>query len=638
MLQSRSVIVQLLTIALLLGSSAGQEVDSASGATLPTQEGVGLATPTASFSGVQVTLSAPEVTASWDSRLPEPEPFPLPVLHLHRGRRPTADGERTLTLHLSGLPGGRVVELEIASRHRNPTTGARHRESSSLPLPDRPCTASEPCTLQWTLDAATTLSDYYRLTLRDGEGRLLWENPDPERPDLVALDSWEIGLEEHTVRITYAALFPYARGEVHSDERLAPEAVHAFIGDQFVAIVERTWKTQFGDWGFGPIHPDWDADHIVEVYFSSPPYALYGGTGTYTRFTYADGRPYPERRIWLSTTDKVRQRYDTLTNGYKVVFSHEFFHLVQWNTRLNSGCLSSRWPKVVTEGQATLAASAQYPELELSKDHLASAVSQYGSVARFVEQQIKTSYADMEEREDLQYDLALYWRFLYEQYRDMRAIRAALEEMACLPAADLPVWLDEGMDAALVRLGGPMSTFEDSLVAFAEANYALRLEDGRCTATDLSACAGRLYDPHGTYTSPRLEAKPRYRGSTMTYKGSIPTSYGTDLIRILLDRDLEGQPMTITFRSEGARFSVQAWKLYSDGTGMRSPARGEMGIRALTPHPQPLSGDCSAECRYTIPHLNLAQYDRIALIVVRLDPHERVDPTGAYQLIVDPAR
>jgi hypothetical protein len=588
MLQSRSVIVQLLAIALLLGSSAGRGVARASGAALSPQGAAGLSVQSTPSTDAQVTLSSAEVTTSWDSRLHEPEPFPLPVLHLQRGRRPTAAGERTLTLHLSGLAGGRVVELEIASRHSNPTTGVQHRESSRFSLPDRPCTASEPCTLQWTLDAATTLSDYYRLTLRDVEGRLLWENPDPGRPDLVALDTWEVDVEEHTVLITYAALFPYARGEVHFDERLAPEAVHAFIGDQFVPIVRETWETQFGSWGYGPTHPDWDRDRVVEVFFTSAPYALYDGTGTYTVSAYADGRPYPERRIWLSTEDAVLERYGSLANGYRVMFSHEFHHLAQWNTGLSAGCPAPKWPKVLTESQATCAASLQYPDVELSTDHLVAGGSQYGATAkRLLERHLETSYADLEEHEGSQYDLALYWRFLYEQYGDMGVFRAALEEMACRPADDLPATLGEVMDAALDRVDGVFETHEDSLAAFAQANYALRLEDGRCTAADLSACGGRHYDPQDVYTAPMIDTRLHYRGSALLHDGSIPASYGTDTIEISMDPGLRGQPMTIAFRSEGARFSVQAWKLHPDGTGMRNPALGKTGIRARTPHPQP---------------------------------------------------
>jgi hypothetical protein len=53
------------------------------------------------------------------------------------------------------------------------------------------------------------------------------------------------------------------------------------------------------------------------------------------------------------------------------------------------------------------------------------------------------------------------------------------------------------------------------------------------------------------------------------------------------------------------------------------------------PHPETLAGDCSAGCRYDLRDLDPAQVGRLALIVVRLDPHEATDPVGAYRLVVD---
>ena len=98
------------------------------------------------------------------------------------------------------------------------------------------------------------------------------------------------------------------------------------IAGPFATLVAESWRTQFGEWGFGPVHPDWDADKVVEVIFTPPTFALYGGTGTYTASTYSDGSPVPERRIWLQTTHNTFQAYDTLENGLKVVYAHEFFH------------------------------------------------------------------------------------------------------------------------------------------------------------------------------------------------------------------------------------------------------------------------------------------------------------------------
>jgi len=247
---------------------------------------------------VQVALSAAGTSASWDSRLPEVEQFDLPVVYLNRSEQPAAKADRTLSVSISGLAGGTPVELELVSWHVNRATWEQERQAARLFLPDRDCTQREPCTIHWVLDASV-LSDYYRLSLRDGQGDLLWENPDPERPDVAILDTWEVPLDGYTLRVIYARLFEFARGEKARYHRLPPEAVPDFIAGQIVPILVDTWRTQFGDWEFGPIHEAWDADQVVEVIFVGRPFALLGGTGTYTASTYEDGRPYPERRIWI---------------------------------------------------------------------------------------------------------------------------------------------------------------------------------------------------------------------------------------------------------------------------------------------------------------------------------------------------
>jgi len=192
-----------------------------------------------------------------------------------------------------------------------------------------------------------------------------------------------------------------------------------------------------------------------------------------------------------------------------------------------------------------------------------------------------------------------------------------------------------GLARGLGRLEGPFATYEQSLAAYARANVALRLENGRCTSEDLSTCGGRYHDPHRMYTIPAWEAMIDYRGSTLSHDGSIPASYGTDLIEVSLDGDLDGAPLTFAFYSEGARFSVEVWKLNLDEIGPRNPMRGLTGVHAVTPHPEALSGDCSDGCSYAISRLDLTRYSELALIIVRVDPHERTDPSGAYHLVVD---
>ena len=628
--ETRSALTHLLALILFLSTTVNSAASGA-GPALPAPAEAGLPS-----GAVQVTLSAPATTSSWDSRLPARQPFQLPLLTLHRQRQAAASSERTLTVQVAGLAGGTPVELEIHSLHEHPHTGAPHHVRGRAVLPDRPCTASAPCTLSWTLDAAT-LSDFYRLTLRDSDGALLWRNPDPQRPDFVALDTWAIDLPPYTVQIHYAVLFPFARGEAHLDERLAPQAVHALIGQHCVPIILKAWRTQFGPWGFGPIHPRWDADRVVEVIFTCPPYALFDGLGTHTISSYSDGSPYPERRIWLLSHDQVLQRYDTLENGLKIVLSHEFFHLAQWNVRLSAGQAPPRWTNAIIEAQAIAASSIQYPELELSRAHLSSTKSQYSASAeRFLEKRLETSYVALEAEQVHRYDAALYWRFLYEQYGDMRVYRSALQELARQPAVESAASLGAIMDAALRRVKGPFDSYEASLLAFARANAALLTEEGRCTAVDRAACGEWYHDPQRMYTIPSWEEMLTYRGSRLEYAGTIPASYGTDLIQVSLGGELEGTSLRITFRGQGARFHVAAWKMHMDAAGPANPARGLTGLHAATPRPEPLSGDCSDACTYALSNLNLAQVDRLMLIVVRLDPFEDRDPLGAYQLTVGP--
>jgi hypothetical protein len=615
--------VQLFCV---LGLLFGPQRASAAGPTSLEASSVSPSAPSTAPTGVQVTLSGVDSSHSWDSRLGPGADFHLPVLYVHHQRAPAAAQERTLSVSISGLMGGVPVEMEALSWHTDRATWEPQRQSQRFLLPDRACSAADPCVVDWTLDANASASDLYRLVLRDGAGDPLWTNPDTERPDFVALDTWQVAVGDYTLRVIYGALFPFARGEKALYHRLAPDAVHDFVAGQIVPTLVETWKTQFGTWGFGPIHPGWDADKVVELIVTPPPYALFGGTGTYTASTYADDTPYPERRIWLLPNHNTFQAYDTLENGLKVVLAHEFFHMVQRNIQLRTGCPARKWTNVFIEGQASMVPSVQYPGLELSRDHLVVGVSEYSAaVGHFLALGLEHSYADLDAPGHT-YDAALYWRFLHEQYGSMRVIRAALEEMACRPVGEVPATLDEIMDATLARTRGPFATFEGSMAAFAEANYALRLAEGRCRALDPSACGGRHRDPEGMYPTPALAAELPYDGSSLRYEGAVPASYGADLIEIPLDPEARDQPMQIVLHSDGAQLSVRAWRLRGKG--------GE--IQALTPHPEPLSGDCRSGCRYTIRRLDLARYNRLALIIVRLDPHERADPVGAYRIAIDP--
>jgi len=575
---------------------------------------------------VQVTLSAPFSTTSWDERDPQRPRFDLPLLYLHREREGTTAPERTLGIEIVGLAAGAELQVELRSWHVDVSTAQRHAETRRFSLPDRPCTFVEPCTLQWVFEAATMPSDLYTLRIQDANGKRLWSNPQPERTDFVALDTWDVRFGEYVVRTTYATLFPFARGPVDLDNRLTPGGVTDFIEGRFVPLIADTWRTQVHDWGFGePFHPDWDADRVVEIFMTAHPFALFDGTGTYTVLP-VEGQTYPQRRIWWYASNGSFQRYDSLENGCRVIFAHEFFHLMQWNVLLNTAHPTSYWLNVFIEAQGRLAQSVQYPELELHTEHLAMDHSDFvkRSANRFLGERLNVSYQVFEADPTERYDAALYWRFLYEQFGGMEVVRVALQEMADREERDIVAAMGRVMNRTFAQLDGPFQSFEESLVAFARANYALRLD---CASQDRVGCGGNYYDPDTMYRDPPLEARINYKGGTRTYDGALPASFGMDFVQVSLDPALRYQPLTVTVKSEGgvARFNVQIWEL---GPGRPKP-------RALTPQPEIVPQNTAGAHVYVIPQVDRTAYDTLALIVTRLDPDERLDPAGKYRITLE---
>jgi hypothetical protein len=572
---------------------------------------------------LQVTLSAPYSTISWDVRDPARQKFELPLLYLHRERQATGAAERTLSVQLSGLGAGTKIQLEAVSQHVNVSTGTSHTETESL-FSDRPCTADDPCTIRWTFDA-TTPSDLYTLHVKNLAGVTLWESR--ERPAFVALDTWDVELGAYTVRVYYATLFPFARGQEDLDNRLAPDAVTDFIEGQFAPAIQDTWRAQAREWGFGdPLHPDWDRDQVVEIVVNAPPFALVDGSGTYAEAsTLEGGRPYPERRLWWRSSLNNFAAYQTLADAYRAGLAHEFFHLLQWNIRLQADRPMDSWLNLFVEAQACAAVTVQYPELELGQEGWVARHKAYARAAnRFLSERLNSSYRELDAHPTERYDGALYWRFLYEQYGDMGVIRAALEEMALHYSPEILSAMDRALDAAFARLDGPFHSFEESLAAFARANYALRLENGRCTTSNLTDCGGLYYDPDQMYVDPPLEAVLDYNGAASTYGGAIPSSYGMDFIDVRLDPTTRDQPLTIRFQGEGevARFQVQVWQL----------APGPWKPRAVTRQPGMMAPTADGAQVYTVSRLDTGTYDRLTLIITRLDADETIDPVGNYRV------
>jgi hypothetical protein len=644
---ARSIIVILVLLmvtfaVLYLNVTSGTLAEEVPAAGLDIRANAGSPASRTAGNTVQVALVAPYSTTSWDERDPGRVKFEIPLVYLRHQRQASAAPERTIELRISGPVSAARFRIEATSYHADAATGQRHRAVWDLGMPKGPCTGELPCSIQWTLDAETLPSDFYRLRLTDLAGQTLWENAHVDRPDLVALDTWDVPVSPpYTVRIIYAALFPYGRADGDLGNQLPTGAVAGFIEGSFAPLISETWRTQVDDWGFGqPLHPDWDHDAVVEVIVNAAPFALMDGSGTYTILVGANDQPYLERRIWWRSSMAAYGYYDTLENGYRALFAHEFFHLMQWNVLLNAGVPKHLWLGVFIEPQADFAISAQYPELELDRTHLVTRVSDYGASAnRYLAHYLNSSYADSGGDGAQRYDLALYWRFLYEQYGGMDIVRAALEELASgAKSPDVVSEMAEVMNNAFARCGGPFPSFEASLEAFARANYGLRLENGRCAQQGPGVCAGRLYDPQALYSAPMLEAFLQIDGRNLTalvgkgdwsdgvYHGTIPASYGMDFIEVDLETAAAGQPMTIRVQGKGqtARFSVQVWRL----------RRGDLFPVAVASAPEAVAQGPDGVYTIAVPQAG-SDCNRLALIITRIDPNETMDSAGAYSVTVN---
>jgi hypothetical protein len=615
MARSRSVLLAILATSIIIGLTR-----------IPIPATARVAEPqTAAGTPVQVTVSAVHTTRSWDADNLQRGEFDLPLVYVRSNRMPTLHSSRTLTIGIAGMDQGEL-RLQAVSHHVNVATGQRHTTSLQPPALQGPCTPEHPCQIQWMLEENIP-SDFYYLRITDKQGTALWQ--DLERPAFVALDTWRVPMPgadpSYTVQITYATLFPFARGAGDLKNRLAPDAVTDFVDQTFAPIIRETWQTQVEAWGFGTdMHPQWDDDNVVDIIVTDPPYALFGETGTYALLTDKDGQPYAKRSIWWFSSNNAFQAYDTLASAYRAVFAHEFFHLMQWNTLLHTGHPTNLWISWI-EGQGRFASTVQYPQLELSHQHLVINESAYASGAnRFLSEHLNRSYGEIEANRSFKYDGALYWRFLYEQYDGMDIIRAALEEMArnYIPL-DVGA-MQRAMDTAFARVDGPFRNHEESMIAYARANYALRLQNGRCTSPYPSECGGRYYDPETIYHTPALESELDFRGEQVTYGGDIRNSFGTDFIEVKLSRGVHGQPLRIVIKSESdvARFSVQVWQL---GPGYAGPS-------ALTAAPDVVPPQPDGTHTYSIAQINTLAYNRLGIIITRVDASEVVEPFGQYRL------
>lgn len=608
----------------------------------------------------------------------------IPFLVLYRNGVLTEPAERTLVVSINDLvvpPDGLNVTLKLETQHGDPD-GARNPNNRFQVLHETHVIRNPSGVTQTGMteefeiefgdviqssDAMIrTPTDYYRLeiTLSEGtqqDGRViqtihydyafLLEHqvvlPLDEPGGLVS----EVGPEEIVVH--FADMFPFQRDIHDNSTRMNREYVLDFVQNQLAPSLVAAVHMQTENWGFS-----WSEAWMAfrgEGEASSMQVALTDGE------TWFHGRA-PERGhsgIAINVNGGNNSEYETLLDGLMSTFHHELFHNLQRSLALEVGGsanldgIDDAW-QFFSEGTASFVPTVAQPEVQYAQSgearaYFAKAIEYIGG--KGFPGELNQSYSEMNP-----YNAALYWRTLFEKCGGMadnpQAIKQAMgvirKALAVLyskevvdinQSGDLVGNLPAVMDRALSSPEAsycPFRTFNDSLVHFSRAIYALGLDRAGCSELANSSDCG-LYDPQGLYSSPIADQllfsgeEMVYSSNDQAYPAGIRNSFGIDYIEIPLTSKLDGNTLEIEFQGDPqgqAVFSVQVWKLRETNGG----ALQRVAPRAVSePENFTMNADGKSHV-YTIPALDREAYNCLTLIILRLDADESNDSQGAYTI------
>jgi hypothetical protein len=451
--------------------------------------------------------------------------------------------------------------------------------------------------------------------------------------------------------VTYCDMFPFQKSVNDPSTWLPRKQVTDYVGTQLLPLMVEAFRVQTDEWGF-PWYQAWTSYRSGED-AERMSVALSDGQ------TWFHGSAPDSGHSGISIRVKGTSKpYDTLTDGLMSIFHHELFHSLQRNINLNNGGNGDvSGEKDVwgffSEGMAVLASSVGQPVVQFvqtsgERTYMSFAHSFVGGGVG----DLNRSYETM-----IPYHAAVYWRFLYEQCGGMKddvedpaagmeVIRRTLRILYSGDVVDISSSVDlvgavpEIMDRALDGSSCPFKTHEESLTAFARTIYALGLDGGRCSEPGNPDGCG-FYDPHDLYHDPPVSTIT-YTGKTIAYAeadqpfpAGVRSSFGMDFVDVVFGPDTEGRPLTLEFYGAPgaeAEFSVQLWKLIDSG-GDTGPQR----VPTQMTVPEVLTKvNAAGSLFYVIPEINTAEYNRLGLIVTRLDAKESSDPVGEYTIALRP--
>jgi hypothetical protein len=609
-----------------------------------------------------------------------PETWDLPHLVLQRNGALTDPQERTVLVAVTGIevpPAGVTVTLTIETQHGDPDTHTDSppriqvwRESQRIVNASRNTQADVTVILEHLFDETVltdagvlaTPTDYYRydLVVTDAlhpatnpsytfsrDYAFLMENqwvaPLPEVREA------SVGAAPDELVVYYCDMFPFRRDGDSPTTWLPRERVEGYIRAELIPALIEAYRVQTDVWGF-PWYEEWTS------YRAGPDAERQSVALADGETWFHDEAPRQGHAGISLNVSRVKEEYDTLTDGLMSIFYHELFHSHQRNICQHYGGdgrvggTKNAWD-FFAEGTAVLASSVGQPGVEFSQTQ---GLRAYTFNARVFLGRAGKSAGDFNKSYEgmYPYDAVAYWRFLYEHCggvsdrvedpaAGMQVIRQALSVLYAGHVVDIGASTDlvEKMPAimtqALEASSCPFRTYEESLQAFTRAIYQLRLEGGRCTAPGFPRGCG-FYDPHELYPDPPYSTI-LYTGEAITYTrlsqpypAGIPSSFGMDFVDVALDPSLDGQSLTLEFHSARggeAEFAVQVWNLMLPGDGSRPrPASAET---LMTKH-------SDGHLSHVIPAINTTECNRLGLVITRTDARESLDPEGAYTVVLHP--
>jgi hypothetical protein len=597
----------------------------------------------------------------------------IPYLVLYRNAQLTAPQERSINISLNGIeipPQGLTVKLTVETQHGDPDQGGdeSHRiivwqderwidgnTQTGSPIIFTPQFIESTLTVNGSIPTPT---DYYRyqLTVKDANNTLThsfeedyaflmesqWVAPLPE------VNEDAPGAAPDELVVYYLDMFPFQRSVADNGTRLAKAQIHQFVQTELVPGMVEAFRTQSQDWGL-TWHQAWSSYRPNE-----PENRL--SVALTKRWTWFHGSApvMGYAGISINVEGGASAEYDTLRDGIISTFHHELFHNHQRGLNLalgGNGVVDGKdgsW-QVFTEGMAVFVSSVGMSAVEFAPN---AAERAYLSRAnKFLASQgglggeLNGSYHNM-----VPYRASIYWRFLYEQCGGMKdgkenptaGLQVIQNTLSVLYAGQVVNIQATGnvvshlptiMDRALENSNCPFSTYKDSLIAFANAVYALTLTG--------NTSGSALFDPNQQYAQPPV-SEISYNGETTSINTiaqpqptGIPSSFGMDFVELVLSPELNGQQLTIEFYDNPAaasEFNVQILLL----KGIQASGKSKRINPQTISLAEAASSNGDESLVYTIPGIETSEYDRIGLIINRLDNQESADPIGAYNIVIRP--